>query len=320
VAGGRLEPVQVQTINAPLDQALLRNAMALPEHIRVLGQFPRALSAIENELKPHLEILRTIARQFNTFDDEVFTYFFAQYYAQQSYKGNALKVAPISERRFDEPFDSLDEYFRAWGEGHSTTEILVGQVHGKPSPPLCASYLPQYQVGKLKMLPYTPLSLDSLHLPEKNHLLVQQTMIGLDDRNQTVEQVASLLAETPLVQRNRLLSDLLSFVQLCAKLWGVKGLTEQSRALGYSGFDEFVQKWPPLLATSFRQELELEKASSVAEVWETWLKTSEVEREPNYVPVHVFFLLFENSDWDSDALSNAAELVQLARFVYQGIV
>jgi hypothetical protein len=319
-ATGKLEYSQVQAISAPLDQAILREATSLPTHIRVLGQFPRTLSALEHELKPHLEILRTIAKQFNTFDDEVFTYFFAQYYAQQSYKGAAIKVAPISERRFDEPFDTLDEYFQAWGEGHSTTNIGAGNVTGKSGPPLSAAYLPQYQIGNLKMLPYTPLSLDAHHLTEKDHKLVESSMLGLDDRELESARVVELLRDTPIVNRNRLVSDLVSFIQLCVRLWGEKGLAQPCRALHYPDFPTFLNSLPPLLAESFRQELDLHTSESVREMWDTWLKATEVERKPTYVPAHVYFLLADEADWTESLLVSASQIVQLARFVYQGVV
>ncbi|MCH8479147.1 MAG: hypothetical protein LAT56_14575, partial [Wenzhouxiangella sp.] len=69
---GRMTPMQVRRICMPLEQLPFRNGSVLPDHMVAIGQFPRALAALEHELKPHLEILRMIAKQFNTFDDEVF--------------------------------------------------------------------------------------------------------------------------------------------------------------------------------------------------------------------------------------------------------
>src|SRR5262249_3311111 len=145
-------------IDRPLHQLPNKRSPDFPEHMLAFSQFPEATSALESALEPHLGILRVIAKQFHTFDAEVFTYFFAQYYAQDDYRGSVIKVAPISEKRFDEPFDKLDAYFRAWGDGHSTSDILTGALQTKRTTPLAVAYLPQYVINGLRILPYTPLS------------------------------------------------------------------------------------------------------------------------------------------------------------------
>lgn len=316
---GPLTREQVSLISASLDRAMTDPRSNIPDHMKAFAQHPRALVALESELKAHLEILRTIAKQFNSFDPDVFKYFFAQYYGQDPYRGIGLKIAPISERRFDEPFDKLDEYFRAWGEGHSTASIIP-DLATKPKKTLAGAYLPQYQVGGLKFLPYTPLSLDALNLKFSGHREIIENMLSIDHPDLPVVKITEVLKRTPLVQRNRLVGDLISFVQLCVERWSVSGINAHCRALGCNDFSEFLSKFPADMSGSFEQETGLTDAASVEEMWGTWLKTIETDTAPTYTPLHMFFYLLEESDWSDEMFLNAAQIVALARLSYQSVV
>src|ERR1044071_4242491 len=316
---GQLENEEIKFICASLDQTMFTKVGSLPEHMRVIAQFPRTLTVLENELKPHLEIIRIVARQFNTLDEEVFTYFFAQYYAQYPYRGSSLKVGVESEKKFDERFDTLDPYFQTWGEGHSTTEMLLGHKP-KQNSPLAAAYLPQYQIGNLRLLPYTPLSLNALQVPGKDHRIVISKMIAIDKRNAQEEELGEILLHTPVAQRNRLIGDILSFVMLARRRWSMQLINEECRQLGIENFEALLKTWSPILAASWQQELELSDSSAVNDMWTTWLKSCEVEPNPTYIPVHIFVLLMDESDWDGTAFASAIQVIRLACSLYQQII
>ncbi len=95
------------------EQDLTRLGKPLPQSIgddsplRSLAKFPGALQELEISLKSHLDVVRTMARRFRILSLDTFSYYFAQYYAQLTYRGRYVKIAPISERDFDEPFDQL---------------------------------------------------------------------------------------------------------------------------------------------------------------------------------------------------------------------
>lgn len=313
---GRMEPAQVKSICMPLEQLPFRNNGPLPNHMSAIGQFPKALAALENELKPHLEILRMIAKQFNTFDNEVFSYFFAQYYAQDKYRGNSLKIAPISESRFDEPYDELDQYFKAWGDGHSTTELASGAIEEPSTKPMTAIYMPQYTLGSYSLLPYTPLSLDSVKTAKLNHVEFSNEVCLLDIDAFEFDVLKGLIDLTPTVDRNRLLADLLSFVIECIKLWGFKeidgiGIRNETGSLT-SIFDSI----NPVLTVSVERELELKTAEQVKEMWSVWLKAIQTIPNPEYIPPHIIFYLFTDDDWTEERLNGAANLAKLARECY----
>ena len=317
---GQLENEQIRLACTPLDQAAFSKANSLPNHMRVLTQFPRTLVALENELKPHLEILRTIAKQFNTLDENVFTYFFAQYYAQSSYRGSSLKVAVESERKFDEPFDTLDPYFQTWGEGHSTTEMITGQSPARQNPPMAAAYFPQYHVGALRLLPYTPLSLDALRIPGKDHRAVVTKMIAIDSQELKAEFIREILAATPVGQRNRLIADVGSFVALAFRRWSRQAIDEECRVLGLSGIEQILDEAPSLIAASWRQDFEAEDHAGLQEMWKTWFKACEVESFPSYVPPHVLLLLQDSEEWGEQLYEYAVRIVLLAWRLYRRVV
>ena len=244
-ASGRLETDCVKRISTPLEQLVLREDDQLPPYMAVLGQFPGVMAAIEDQLKPHLAILRVIAKQFTSFDEEIFSYFFAQYYAQDSYRGSVLKVAPGSERVFDESFDKLDRYFRAWGEGHSTTDVLSGSFptdHGVHK--MSAIYAPQYRIGAFEVLPYTPLSLDVLTKSKnRDHNVVRDNLIMLSDtatRSESIDENVASLLETPVIARGRLLGDVCSFLALCEAQGHRAPLDSACKALGYTSLSDLL--------------------------------------------------------------------------------
>ncbi len=313
---GRMDPGQIKTICSSLEQLPFRNKNDLPAHIRSLGQFPKALVALENELKPHLEILRMIARQFNTFDNEVFSYFFAQYYAQDKYRGTSIKIAPISERKFDEPYDELDQYFRAWGDGHSTTELVSGAIEEPVMKPMSAIYVPQYMLGRFSLLPYSPLSLDSVKSAKRDHAEFSRDVCLLDIESFDLDALKKLIRHTPIVERNRLFADLLSFVIECTRRWGGQIVDDIGESSGVGRFSNILECIAPLLRESVERELELTRGEQFKEMWSVWLKALQTRPVPDYVPPHVIFYLFTEPDWTDERLSATARLGKLARECY----
>lgn len=315
---GRLDREHVRRITKPLVRSEIVDEN-LPDAMRVLGQFPGVLNALEVKLKPHLEILRSVSKQFSSFDSEVFTYFFAQYYAQDTYRGQALKVAVESERKFDEPFDELDEYFQAWGEGHTTTELMLGEYEPRKTSPLSAIYLPHYRMGQWRVLPYTPLSLDALHRCRNDHVCIEEGLLCLD-HVESDEKVAAVLMATPIMHRNRLLADLMSFVLHCDSHLGRQAVEQTCQHYVKIGFVELLEAGPPLLATSVEQEVELENAATVADVWLTWLKNLQTETNPSYTPPHIRMLLADADDWTSGYAAWATKLVTLTQGLYLNLI
>jgi hypothetical protein len=318
---GRLEHEVVKRISKPLD---LQSHFidSIPSHIRTLGQFPGVLSSLETTLKSHLEILRVIAKQFNSFDEDVLTYFFAQYYAQESYRGNVIKVAPISERAFDEPFDKLDTYFRAWGEGHSTNEVIVTHSTHRTNV-LTALYFPQYMIGKMSVLPYTPLSLDSLRLEKKDHNIVKEKLIMLDYLNEKsfdlqLEKNIKLLMETSLTKRNRLISDISSFLMMCMRNYDSE-VNNYCTKIGYKNLDTLLTDFSPKLPDYFSIELKSREAETICELWLSWFENIQADPNPDHIPFHLYFLLLEENDWTEKSYKSASSIILVAHLFYQNL-
>ena len=320
---GRLSVDDIRLINKPLHERIFEKSNTLPNHLATLGLFPKTLAAMEDSLKPHLEILRKVASGFSTFEGEVLSYFFSQYYAQQPYKGKTVKLAPESEMGFDEPFNSLDVYFQAWGEGHSTSDLLTRRLPEiKDNPPLAGIYLPQYRIGGLALLPYSPLSLDALRFREEGHQHVVNWMLPIDEPL-TAEVVLRVLHETPLVHRNRLVSDLLSYLQACIRIWGKDVLDNLQGPTGNHAFTELMSALPSLLRDSLNHEIDFQGVEDVRRMWVTWFETCETADAPKYIPAHMYFMLADKSDWTEELHDSAVRIVLLARetysFAVQGI-
>lgn len=320
---GRLEHEKVKRISQLLDRIPLRAGEDIPSHIHTLGQFPGVLAAIEEKLKPHLEILRVIAKQFNSFDEEVFTYFFAQYYAQDAYRGAVLKVAPESEKTFDEPFDKLDPYFRAWGEGHSTTDILAGTYSpAKPLKPLSVTYQPQYSIGGFSVLPYTPLSLDSLRLEDKNHNFVRQRLIMLEDIDADgidghVQKNSQLLSSSSIVKRNQVVADVLGFIMLCLQQGYVNEIEEHCRAMGFATFDDLLSRFSKKAPSYLARERVAQKPEDIQSLWQTWLENIQIDPNPDYMPLHLFFYILDDTDWSDGVYRAGGAMLVLAQLMYK---
>lgn len=289
---------------------------SLPEHIRTFAQFPGVLDSIERALAPHLGILRAIARQFNVFEADIFTYFFAQYYAQDEYRGQVVKVAPLTERNFDRPFDELDAYFRAWGDGHSAVGGQASAATDRTHR-MSAVYLPQYTMGSMEQLPYSPLSLDALQSSGLNHEAVLARTITMDDWSEdALPKIVKILQETPISSRNRIVADVLSFL-MCMENAGVT-LPEVWTAGGRLGLRDVLSKMDASLPEAFAQDSEVARGAATdrGNVWEGWLSSSGAA----YCPAHLHFFLSDADDWRDRQLELAARICQIAALATRAVV
>jgi hypothetical protein len=313
-ASGRLEPKMVSSIDKPLEgleKIEKIDETSLPEHIKTLARFPKVLQALDNHLKDHLEILRTVAKQFNSFDDEIFTYFFAQYYAQGSYKSSFLKIAPVSESKFDKPFDELHKCFSAWDDNQLKSEGNK-KDHDEKLPGI---YLPQYKVGKYSLLPYTPLSLDVLKNNIKDHHSIRDEIILLSE-NQDIEIIKKILKNTELAHRNRIISDVLSFVIMSATKTSFNIADAISKKNDLVDFESLLVTISEKLASDYKTELTALKEGRLIEMWRSWFNNIE-NNDPIYTPIHIHVLLLTNTEWEKENfLIGFSKMIKIATEIH----
>lgn len=301
---------EVSRITKPLASSLGEDSP-----LRALASFPGALNDLEQSLRRHLDIVRTMAKRFRMLSIETFSYYFAQYYAQTSYRGQFVKVAPISERDFDEPFDDLDASFRLWGEGDKASVSGKSQSLRK-RPRLTAIYLPQYRLGKWELLPYTPLSLDAVAKGERTRAAVEENVLLVCDfKKDSLAKTIRIVADTLSAgapQLNRVCADVLSFITAFVALRGDAILLDACKAIG-TDFADVLRRLEPQLVDSFA--IETESDASWAPLWVSWLDAVDSANPLPYVPSHIALACKTEEDWSADALEAAAELLMLANGV-----
>lgn len=306
-ANGHLDHQTVSAISKPF--ASLENLdkiddLSLPEHIKALSKFPKVLSSIDSHLSKHLQILRTVAKQFNSFEEEIFTYFFAQYYAQEPYKSGFLKIAPVSELKFDKPFSDLGGCFKAWDDDADHNDR---EVHEDKLP---AIYLPQYKIGKYAVLPYSPLSLDILRNRIEDHTLLRDEIILLQE-NQNIETIRKILLSTDLQDRNRIVSDSLSFIMMTNYMAKHPIEDMLAKSKGYSSFIDLLSKISDKISKDYSTELNELQNNELISMWDSWFKN--IENDGIFTPVHIHILLYTNSDWSSgDCSLHMSNIISIA--------
>lgn len=303
---GSLGIDSIKRISKPLYN-LSSNDDSLPQHMKIFSQFPGVLKKMEEGLEDHLEILRSIAKHFNSFDEEIFTYFFAQYYAQEEFRGNSLKISPISETKFDKPFDELDKYFKTWGEGHSLNELLASGVKNISSDKrLSAIYLPQYQIGSFEILPYASLSKDISRHESKDHNIIKTELFCLDYEQDDIT-LNDIIQKTPIIHRNRIFADLSSFILYCNTVFGDEFINSISRKICNKNINEVYSLINPKFKKIFDQELNSYKSQNLKNVWNTWVSNLESETQDNfiYIPLHIYILLLDKNDWSNESVVNS---------------
>lgn len=301
----------VAMIGRPLEQSLEEQSP-----LASLRNFPGALQAMEKSIAPHLAIIRALAQKFRVLSKDTFSYYFAQYYAQQDYRGRYVKVAPESERDFDEPFDTLDESFRAWGEGSNPQLGAPGRNRPKRKR-LTGVYLPQYRTADWDLLPYTPLSLDALTKAQRRvAAVVESTLLITDSALESLPKLRSIVGRTlrasGAVHLNRVVADLVWFLRAAWLAQGdraVKGPASELRLT----VESVLNGIHPSVERSFRTETA--GKTNPKELWASWLDSIESPKPLGYTPSHLLVASLEAADWTEAATESAALLVLLANRV-----
>ncbi len=279
------------------------------EHHRLIKR--PLTGGLEEKYKDHLSVLRFFAKQFDGLDEEYFWYFLNQFFAQARFRGTSLKIAVESESRFDQPFEELASALSGW------------QVDGVPSrlggDGQAVAYLPQYKLGQLRLLPYTPLSLDAMRQEgdaiREDHRQIQARIIGLDG-DQSADEIGALINGTPLAERNRLAADLSSFLLLAARKAGMKSLDAAGVDCGLSLATVFGAVTDDGWQT-FTHESALTQPGDVRSFWRQSLDAALTYERGQLLPLHLAFSLFEEDDWTSARLDAVVGMARLARSVHR---
>ena len=306
---GTVEPLgnaDVAAIGRPL-----LSTIGSESPLQFLAGFPGAIPALEKALAPHLNVVRTLAQRFRILSTDTFSYYFAQYYAQGEYRSTHVKVAPVSERDFDEPFDELDESFRSWGDGHDPTigSEKSGQARRRR---LAAIYLPQYTLGDWELLPYSPLSLGAVSKSGGTVASVCDRVVLTSDcvgeQQPKIEAILRLTyARTGVTQLNRLVADVLSFLHATVLARGRGTVDTASRRID-GDLEQILAHLHHQLPKCF--SIECEETASVGELWLSWLEAIERESDLDYTPCHLLLASQTQDDW-TDERFRAASLLLL---------
>lgn len=301
----------VATIGRPL-----QSSIGSDSPLRFLAGFPGTLPALEKALAPHLNIVRTLGQRFRILSVDTFSYYFAQYYAQNEYRGTHVKVAPVSERNFDEPYDELDDSFRSWGDGHEPTVSpeKSGQTRRRR---LAAVYLPQYIMGDWELLPYSPLSLGAIPRSSGSSgsvANVRERVILTSDcaseQQPKIETILRLtLARAGVTQLNRLVADVLSFLQATVCARGQGTVDAACRRINGELEQMFTGLHPQLTKCFF---IECEESASISDLWLSWLDAIERDSNLDYTPCHLLVASMTAEDWTDERFRAASVLLRTA--------
>ena len=265
--------------------------------LSVNNEVPKKL---EEMLKSELSALRTISDLFSTFDEDIFMYYFAQYFAQSQYK-NYLKIANISERKFDEPFSQKSSDFSALvgSSDDSTISVETNRDY--------QLYLPWYQLGKLKLLSYTSTSGDVLKNYNEKEIVdinkFSNSTILLDDYgNEKLEKIKEIIMETPIEHRNRLVSDILSFIRLLVKIDIPAQLKKYISELSEDIGNQMV---------STENDIEASKT-----IYSNWLQS--IGKNDAVMPFHLIPYFWEEEDWTENKITAFSNVIsQTLELVYE---
>jgi hypothetical protein len=277
--------------------------LMLTQGIATLMSYQDVAASIERDLESQLTILRTISELFSTFDEEIFLYYFAQFFAQQHYT-DYIKIAPYSEIKFDLPFESQKVHFKSVTESRrlNTPLAISRNKIAKVKRPAAQRrnfeiYLPQYQLGNYELLPYTSISGDIL----KNHIsldkFISSTILLDDSYENKVEKAIGTITETPVPHLNRIISDIFSFVHY---LVNIPSVFERSAKLRAS-----LTKFSPQISEQiFSKE---DKPDDYPTIFADWLKA--IENDKAITPFHITPYLLDKSDWNTDNIQLISQMI-----------
>lgn len=176
-------------------------AVRLPtaEGSDLLALFPSLRDALPSALAPYLHALGNIALHQGWLSNDYFYYFWAQMHFQGPEFRDYLKIAPISERRFDDPM----------------FEIRPDDCR------MDALYLPHYMLGKSRLLPYSTEHIDLAGRPADE---IAAMIVTLRECAQdgAAAKLHGLLLRTPPIEVSRLFVDVLCFYALGLRRHGVE--------------------------------------------------------------------------------------------------
>lgn len=279
------------------------NLSMLPSQIQALLQFPECASSLETSLGYELRILRSLSELFSSFDEDIFIYYFAQFFAQNNYI-NFLKVAVATETKFDSYFDrNYDQFVQFAAHDVSPKAPVRGRRTRETKLPLRRYvYFPQYRLGEYEVLPYSSLSLDviksSQPIADIFNGLILLGDCGEKERAAKLEKILRVLSLTPLTARNRLVSDLLSFAHLLV-----------------TRVDSEADPGTPLARTiaALGKYINLEIYSKGAgmrlytQQFSSWLKAS--DDEDSIVPFHLKPYTWDQERWSTGLFDLATEFI-----------
>ena len=268
--------------------------------------------AIEEKLQSEFRILRTISKLFSSFDEDIFLYYFAQYSAQTHFK-NSLKIAPKSEEKFDQPFLECAKDF-----DNVITRKLSSENESKPITGYI--YCPQYELGGYKILPYCSVSGDvakklndnstvpnataesvSGDTVEKQNVIIEefkgQTILLDDSYDNQLEKIKKVVAATKVQHKNRLLSDLLSFIHFLFQ----QNVDEKRK-------QSILQKLEAIYPDIHSQIKSTEDTpSKYTDIFSDWIQS--IDKSNSVPPFHIIPYLWEESDWDQHKNETVATLI-----------
>lgn len=261
----------------------------LPSYMQTFLDFESFGAAIEKNLTDELVILRTLSELFSTFDDEIFIYYFAQYFAQRTYN-NYLKMAPSSEMKFDVPFEKMSSHFNMFMKTNkkaNNKKIYNGHI-----------YYPQYRLGKYEILPYTSISGDVAKQKLSISNFLSSTILIDDSYHEEIDKILGVLTETPSHHRNRLLSDLLSFLHF---LFSNARLNESK----YKKIKECVFKIDAIIC---EQIFSKEGVDNYPEIFSDALKA--IAGTEVVLPFHLIPYTWDDSVWTVDMHKSCAMFIK----------
>jgi hypothetical protein len=280
-----------------------RNLGLLPSQIQALLKFPECASALENSLKGELKILRSLSELFSSFDEDIFVYYFAQFFAQNSYR-QFMKIAVCSEFKFDSYFDRNYEHFVRFASEDASASVPLRRRRNRESklPLRRYVYFPQYQLGEFDLLPYSSLSLDVIKSKEPLADIFDRLILLEDCGDKTpsvhLDKIQKVLRLTPLVARNRLMSDLLSFAHLLVTRVRAEANPESPLAKAIYGLGKGIE------LDIYSREYGM---ADYPLQFSDWLKAS--DKADSVLPFHLKPYTWDDKRWSDDTLDIAALFV-----------
>lgn len=253
-----------------------------------------AASGLEETLSNELAILRTISDKFGVFDEDVLLYYLAQYCAQNRFE-NYVKIASSTERKFDQPFESLSERFYSMLK-KIDPKLIDEKSDARKNNCQRQVYLPTYRLGQYEMLSYYALSKDVMKQNAADKISETTILMGLIGEN-SLPIILKVLKDTPTVHRNRLLSDLISFLYLLSRCCGLpKSMVSALHRFFTDEFSDCVD-----MIVSYDKI-----AKRISSVYANYLQTE----GGSMTPAHFFPYLLEESDWDEERFKSAADIIE----------